>query len=1099
LPAERGALRSAVRSAGAALERTDRSAFSETFLLGGILFAGFLIRLLFIHADGFKNDVGTFEAWALTLAEHPMREFYDKAGFADYPPGYFFVLWGVGHFYKFFVHDDPGYNILKILVKLPAILMDLVDGYLIFALVRRFASSAWAFAAMALFVFNPAVIFISAYWGQVDSVAAGVTLGALLLIVNADRASRNVLSIYTVFAWLALAYSILIKPPAIVIVPLFLAFPFATRDGAVRIARLRATGLGVLAALVMAYDVAIAFHPVLNPIAEFHWLYDRYAYASGVYAYSSVNAFNLYALVHHFWESDTQIVPDWAMFNRHIGLPQYVWGILLLAVAVALVVSRYVQRREIIALLEGAMILSLGYFVLSTRMHERYIFNAMALAVPLVFYRRRYLYATFLLSATLLGNLIYSLDYLYVMDAKIQGVDAGNLMPYLSRPASFANVLTFFYLGYVFLGSGSDVLDRVDLGGLAARAGESVRRWFAPLEGLTAMTVRDWTIAGAMTAGSFVLTFVNYWFPAEKIFDEIYYARAGEEYLQHREIFEFTHPPLTKLIITFSMILFGGMHGLGDTGWGWRFMNLVVGALMVLVLYCFAKRILGSTLFASMAAGFLLFDGFHFAQSRIATPEITVAFFSLTTIYAFYRYWIAAQVRVAPKLEKRAVAPEIGALAVLTVLAFVLTFAVAHSQSTAARIVAFLYFELGAYLAVRVFLPRFMKPPALTSYADGSFVVEKSLETPDGGSVPAGSAAIVPGEATRIEKGKLSYVEAPPRIEYARGGTVRYATPEGEAVFTPDGTMQAGDAKVVASDSRLWLWLLSISAGCLAACKWNGLFDFFVVWLLVAVVVLQPYWSAVLRGMGRPAEYRPAFLGNPRGFSLDIVMGTMLFVGASVYVLSYIPYFTLGHGLGDLVELQNGMYWYHHNLKATHPYSSEWWQWPLLQIPVSYYYHDFRTGAALSDGAKCCVGEILALPNPVVWWLGLVSVPYVAWLAWRERSKGYILLITAYFIQWLPWIASPRLAFEYHFFPNLAIICIADAILMQRIWKLSEPMRAKYSWPRVAVGGYLAAVLIAFVFWYPVVSGTQLTYNEWSARMLTGLEGNNWINPHPGK
>jgi len=251
--------------------------------------------------------------------------------------------------------------------------------------------------------------------------------------------------------------------------------------------------------------------------------------------------------------------------------------------------------------------------------------------------------------------------------------------------------------------------------------------------------------------------------------------------------------------------------------------------------------------------------------------------------------------------------------------------------------------------------------------------------------------------------------------------------------------------------------------------------------------------------MGRPAEYRPAFLGNPRGFSLDIVMGTMLFVAATVYVLSYIPYFTLGHGLGDLVELQNGMYWYHHNLKATHPYSSEWWQWPLLQIPVSYYYHDFRTGAALSDGAKCCVGEILALPNPVVWWLGLVSVPYVGWLAWRERSKGYILLISAYFIQWLPWIASPRLAFEYHFFPNLAIICVADAILMQRIWKLSEPMRAKYSWPRVAVGAYLAAVLIAFVFWYPVVSGTQLTYNDWSARMLTGLEGNNWINPHPGK
>ncbi len=1091
-------MRSAVRAANPAVERADRSALSETLVLGAILFAGFLIRLLFIHADGFKNDVGTFESWALTLAEHPLRDFYDKAGFADYPPGYFFVLWGVGHAYKFLVHDDPGYGILKIFVKLPAIFMDLVDGYLIFAIVRRFASLAWSFAAMALFVFNPAVIFISAYWGQVDSVAAGMTLASLLLIVNADRASRNALSLYVVFAWLTLAYSILIKPPAIVVVPLLLAFPFATRDGAARVARLRATGLGILAALVLAYDVAIAFHPVLNPIAEFRWLYERYAYASGVYAYSSVNAFNLYALVHHFWESDTQLVPDWVLFDRHVGLPQYVWGILLLLVAAGLVVSRFVQRREIVALLEGAMILSLGYFVLSTRMHERYIFNAVALAVPLVFYRRRYLYAAFILSATLLGNLLYSLDYLYVMDAKIQGVDAGNLMPFLSRPAAFANVLTFFYLGYVYLGSGSDVLDRVDVGGLAARAGQTVRRWFAPLEGISAMTVRDWAIAGGMSAASFVLTFVNYWFPAEKIFDEIYYARAGEEYLQHREIFEFTHPPLTKLLITFSMMLFGGMHGLGDTSWGWRFMNLVVGALMVLVLYCFAKRMLGSTLFASLAAGFLLFDGFHFAQSRIATPEITVAFFSLLTLYAFYRYWIASQVRISPRLEAPVIRASFGAIGIATLLALVLTFAVAHSQSAAARIVAFLYFELAGYLAVRVFLPRLLKPADLVSYADGSCVLEGTLATPDGGLVPAGSQAIVPGETTRVEKGKLSYVEPPPRIEYARGGTMKYATPEGEASFSPDGLMQTADATIGRRDARFWLWMLALSAGCLAACKWNGLFDFFVVWFVAGLVVAQPYWSALLRAIGRPAEIRPAVIGNPRGFSLDIVMGTMLLVAATIYVLSYIPYFSLGHGLGDLVELQNGMYWYHHNLKATHPYSSQWWQWPILQIPVSYYYHDFRTGAAVQNGAACCVGEILALPNPAVWWLGLVSVPYVAWLAWRERTKGYILLIAAYVIQWLPWIASPRLAFEYHFFPNLAIICIANAILMQRIWRLAAPLSGKYSWPKVAVGTYLVLVFAAFVYWYPVVSGAPITYNAWSARMLTWLEGNNWINPHPG-
>ena len=59
-----------------------------------------------------------------------MRDFYDKRASPDYPPGYFFVLWGVGHAYKFLVHDDPGFGILKIFVKLPAMLMDLVVGKL---------------------------------------------------------------------------------------------------------------------------------------------------------------------------------------------------------------------------------------------------------------------------------------------------------------------------------------------------------------------------------------------------------------------------------------------------------------------------------------------------------------------------------------------------------------------------------------------------------------------------------------------------------------------------------------------------------------------------------------------------------------------------------------------------------------------------------------------------------------------------------------------------------------------------------------------------------------------------------------------------------
>ena len=139
----------------------------------------------------------------------------------------------------------------------------------------------------------------------------------------------------------------------------------------------------------------------------------------------------------------------------------------------------------------------------------------------------------------------------------------------------------------------------------------------------------DYAIMVVLGIGNFVLSFIGYWRPngsscwAEAglarcgIFDETYFARAGEEYLQNLRIYENTHPPLSKLLITFSMMLFGGMpkgHGLGgwtflngiighvsngDNPYGWRFLDLVFGALVVMLLYVFAKHVTGSTLFAT--------------------------------------------------------------------------------------------------------------------------------------------------------------------------------------------------------------------------------------------------------------------------------------------------------------------------------------------------------------------------------------------------------------------------------------------------------------------------------------------------------------------
>ncbi|MBV8298202.1 MAG: hypothetical protein JO083_01395, partial [Candidatus Eremiobacteraeota bacterium] len=59
--------------------------------LAAILAVGLLLRLLFIGSTGFHNDVRAFESWTLTLHDNAPWVFYAKAGFADYPPGYFVV------------------------------------------------------------------------------------------------------------------------------------------------------------------------------------------------------------------------------------------------------------------------------------------------------------------------------------------------------------------------------------------------------------------------------------------------------------------------------------------------------------------------------------------------------------------------------------------------------------------------------------------------------------------------------------------------------------------------------------------------------------------------------------------------------------------------------------------------------------------------------------------------------------------------------------------------------------------------------------------------------------------------------------------------
>ena len=85
------------------------------------------------------------------------------------------------------------------LFKLPAIASDLATGYLIYLIVKKIKSPKAGLIASAFYIFNPALIFNSTLWGQVDSLTALFYLLSIYLIGVNSLASALVLSIGSAF------------------------------------------------------------------------------------------------------------------------------------------------------------------------------------------------------------------------------------------------------------------------------------------------------------------------------------------------------------------------------------------------------------------------------------------------------------------------------------------------------------------------------------------------------------------------------------------------------------------------------------------------------------------------------------------------------------------------------------------------------------------------------------------------------------------------------------------------------------------------------------------------------------------------------------
>jgi len=118
----------------------------------------------------------------------------------------------------------------------------------------------------------------------------------------------------------------------------------------------------------------------------------------------------------------------------------------------------------------------------------------------------------------------------------------------------------------------------------------------------------------------------------ETFFDEIYFVRSAEQYLNLQVPYEWTHPPLGKLILA------SGIAAFGYNPFGWRIMGVIFATLMIPLIYILGKKLLGTWIGASASAFLLTFDFMHFSMSRMATVDTYVVFFSLASQLFFLIY-----------------------------------------------------------------------------------------------------------------------------------------------------------------------------------------------------------------------------------------------------------------------------------------------------------------------------------------------------------------------------------------------------------------------------------------------------------------------------
>ena len=425
-----------------------------------IVVAGLLLRLILCALyRGHDSDMGCFIGWGQDIARNGTRQFYWASGhdWYDYPPGYMLFLGGYSALLNLF-RVDTGTVLGIFLYMLPAVAADLALSLVLMSFARRQRiNNSGALILSGLVFLNPALLFLTGAWGQIDSILTLWLVISFLLLLDRKpgTADRNRILSGAVFG-----LAVMTKWQALMFGPVYaFAHLFLVRWGEKNTwSDLRDTVLSALAAFAVMLLIALPFKGDQGLL----WFAERFLTASAHYDYATVEAYNYFAFCGANWKrAGEYILPKLLTFKQ--------FGTIAICLAILAGFMTILRRYQAQKLHQKAMDEDKGFLFLAASltmaliftfghyMHERYVVPILVMLLfAYAYYKdKRLLLVAMLFTVTTFLNEMMA-QYV-VSNVAMDIVRGGREHNTVLRFWSGAEVLVCLYFGFVAVDMAHDL------------------------------------------------------------------------------------------------------------------------------------------------------------------------------------------------------------------------------------------------------------------------------------------------------------------------------------------------------------------------------------------------------------------------------------------------------------------------------------------------------------------------------------------------------------------------------------------------------------------------------------------------------------------